>query len=165
LSQSENTASPHSQEEEKERAWLIKWSVSKQTSQTINKNENPRGYRLGTVNGKTKVNVTTKGQQYIHVCVVHCVCVVHLFALCILYNQNSEMNFQKLHLFEMRLVFVSIVYLWFISFQNFCEKKRFAHDFYYFYQGQLYMWEFKTERLSYLKQSWQTFSHKDIFLV
>ncbi len=37
----------------RERASLIKWSVSKQTPQTINKIENPRGYRLGTVSGKT----------------------------------------------------------------------------------------------------------------
>jgi hypothetical protein len=38
---------------EEERAWFIKRSISKQTTQTINKNENLRGNRLGTVGGKT----------------------------------------------------------------------------------------------------------------
>jgi hypothetical protein len=53
LPQSEDTAFPHSQDEEKERARLIKLSISKQAPRTINKNENPRGYRLRTVSGKT----------------------------------------------------------------------------------------------------------------
>jgi hypothetical protein len=40
LPHSEDTASPHSQEEDKERENMV--SISKQTPQTINKTENPR---------------------------------------------------------------------------------------------------------------------------
>jgi hypothetical protein len=70
LQHSEDTASPHSQEEEKERerkrACLIKRSVSKQTPQTINKIENPRGYRLGTVRGKTICHWGFKAGSSVH---------------------------------------------------------------------------------------------------
>jgi hypothetical protein len=51
---SEDTASPHRQDKERKgESMVYKMTISKQTPQTINKNENLRGYRLGTVSGKT----------------------------------------------------------------------------------------------------------------
>jgi hypothetical protein len=49
---SENTASPRSEKEGK-RACVYKNINFKRTPQTINEKENPWGYRLGTVSGKT----------------------------------------------------------------------------------------------------------------
>jgi hypothetical protein len=52
LPHSENTASPRREKEERERVY-IRILISKRTPQTINEKENPWGYRLGTVSGKT----------------------------------------------------------------------------------------------------------------
>jgi hypothetical protein len=52
-SHSENTASPHSKKEEGKKACVYKNSNFKRTPQTIREKENPWGYRLGTVSGKT----------------------------------------------------------------------------------------------------------------
>jgi hypothetical protein len=52
LSQPEKTASPRSQNVEREREHeFIRESISNKTSQTINDIENHWGYRLGTVSG------------------------------------------------------------------------------------------------------------------
>jgi hypothetical protein len=49
---SENTASPRSLEVERKREHgFIRISISNKEPQTINENENPWGYRLGTVSG------------------------------------------------------------------------------------------------------------------
>jgi hypothetical protein len=53
-SHSENTASPRSERVERKREQVfIKISISNQTPQTINEKENPWGYSLGTISGKT----------------------------------------------------------------------------------------------------------------
>jgi hypothetical protein len=48
-------ASPHSQKVEEKKAWLYGYTTIslKKRINEINESENPRGYRLGTVSGKT----------------------------------------------------------------------------------------------------------------
>ncbi len=54
---SENTAFPRSEKEEREREHVfVRILISNTTPQTINEKENPWGYRLGTVSGKTICN-------------------------------------------------------------------------------------------------------------
>jgi hypothetical protein len=49
----QKTQPPHTAKKKRGRAWFIKWTISKQTPQTINNKWEPEGYRIGTVSGKT----------------------------------------------------------------------------------------------------------------
>jgi hypothetical protein len=64
---SENTTSRPSEIEEREREHVfIRISISNKTPQTINEKENPWGYCLGTVSGKTSCHWRFKPGSWVH---------------------------------------------------------------------------------------------------
>jgi hypothetical protein len=64
---SENTASPRSEKEKREREHVfIRILISNKTPQTINEKETPWGYRLGTISSKTICHWEFKPGSMVH---------------------------------------------------------------------------------------------------